>query len=398
MNSIYSDFDGKRILVTGGTGFIGGKLVEELALKSKADVSVLVRNFARAVRVARLPITMITGDVTNPAQVAQAARGCDIIFHCAYGNSGPDDQRRLVTVEGTRNVLEAALRVGTERVVHLSSLMVYGVTPSGDLKESAPRRYLGTVYADSKLDAEELAFEYAERHGLPVVILQPTAVYGPFAAGWTVSVLTMLKKSRIILVNGGDGFANIVFIDDLVDAMLRAAVKKAAVGEAFLISSDHPVKWSELYGRYESMLGISSTVNMSAAAAKALYGTRNRNRGIIRETMKILQDEPSTCRRILNTRELSFLRKILRTYMPAKIHEKLKNGVGLSGPTEPARIVTQQDKPIHAWHPALVEFLAAKTRVCIDKAQKILGYKPAYDFDSGMKMTEKWARWANLLN
>jgi nucleoside-diphosphate-sugar epimerase len=398
VNSIYSDFDGKRILVTGGTGFIGGKLVEELVLKSKADVSVLVRNFARAVRVARLPITMITGDVTNPAQVAQAARGCDIIFHCAYGNSGPDDQRRLVTVEGTRNVFEAALRFGTERVVHLSSLMVYGVTHNGDLQESAPRRYLGTVYADSKLDAEQLAFDYAERRGLPVVVLQPTAVYGPFAAGWTVSVLNMLKKQRIILVDGGDGLANIVFIDDLVDAMLRAAVNKAAVGEAFLISSDQPVKWSQLYGRYESMLGISSTVNMSTAAAKAFYSTRNRSRGIIKETMRILKDEPSIRKRIMNAREISFLRKVSRTYMPPKMHEKLKNGVGRSSPSEPVRTAIEQEKPIHAWHPALVDFLAAKTRVCIDKAQKILGYKPAYDFESGMKVTEKWARWANLLN
>lgn len=180
--------------------------------------------------------------------------------------------------------------------------------------------------------------------------------------------------------------------------MLRAAVKKAAIGEAFLISSDQPVTWWQLYGRYENMLGISSTVDMSVAAAKAFYVTGNRNRGILRATMKILQDEPLIRRRIMNTREVSFLRKVSRTYMPAKMHEKLKNRVGRSSPSEPVRTATQQEKPIHAWDPSLVDFLAAKTRVCIDKAQRILGYKPAYDFDSGMRLTEQWARWANLLD
>ena len=82
MKSQQLDLSGKRVLVTGGTGFIGGRLIERLVVDYKADVRALVRNFARASRIARFPIQMVHGDVINPSDVNQAADGCEFIFHC----------------------------------------------------------------------------------------------------------------------------------------------------------------------------------------------------------------------------------------------------------------------------------------------------------------------------
>jgi len=79
---------GKQVLVTGGTGFIGGRLVEKLVLECDAKVRVLVRNFAHSASIARFPLEIIQGDVTDTEAVRRAADGCDVIFHCAYGNSG----------------------------------------------------------------------------------------------------------------------------------------------------------------------------------------------------------------------------------------------------------------------------------------------------------------------
>ena len=238
---------GKRILVTGGTGFIGSRLIERLVLEENAEARVLVHHPAHAARVARLPVAIVQGDVLDAADLERAAEGCEMIFHCAYGTSPDETLQRRVNVEGTRNVFDAALGAKVKRVVHFSTLMVYGVTADGDLDETAPRRYFGNAYSDSKLDAEKLAFDYIRRHHLAVVILQPTAVYGPFALQWTQNVLEKMKTGRMILVDGGEGLRNAVYIDDLVSAALLAAVKEQAVGEAFLISGEAPVTWIEFY-------------------------------------------------------------------------------------------------------------------------------------------------------
>src|SRR3970040_2189076 len=119
---------GKRILVTGGTGFIGSRLIERLALEGNAKARVLVHYPAHPARVARWPFEMIGGDVLNPADVERAAEGCEIIFHCAYGTSPDETIQRRVNVEGTKNVLYAGLRPKAKRIIHFSTLLVYGVT------------------------------------------------------------------------------------------------------------------------------------------------------------------------------------------------------------------------------------------------------------------------------
>ena len=134
-----ANLSGKRVLVTGGTGFVGGRLVEKLVRECHAEVRVLVRNFAKALHVARYPVEMAYGDVTHPVEVSRAVEGCEIIFHCAYGNSGNEEARRAVNIQGTGNVLEAALRQNVKRIIHLSTVAVYGWDNSaGELTEDSP--------------------------------------------------------------------------------------------------------------------------------------------------------------------------------------------------------------------------------------------------------------------
>jgi len=340
---------------------------------------------------------MVHGNVVEPDDVEQAVSGCEIVFHCAYGNRGSNESRRLVNVTGTKNVLEAALRSGVRRVVHLSTVMVYGFTPEGDLDEKAPRQYSGGSYADSKLEAEKLALAYVARSGLPVTVLQPTTVYGPWASEWTVNVLDKLKTGRVILINGGDGLCNAVYVDDVISAILLAAVKEEAVGEVFLISAERPVTWRDFYGRFEEMLGVPATVSMSVAEAETYYAKRRKVKGFLEEAKDILRESPFIRQRILQTSEVSALTKVLWLPLPNQIRQSLKRRImGMDGTHQP-QSPSAENKLIHPLAPYMIRFYRMRTSVRIEKAKRMLGYQPAFDFKSGMELTERWARWANLL-
>lgn len=391
--AIEGAFAGRRVLITGGTGFIGGRLAERLVLEHGAEVRVLVRNLAAAARLVRFPVTVLRGDVTDPVSLAAAVAGCDVVFHCAYGTKGSQKHRAWVNREGTRRLLEAARQAKVSRAVHLSTLMVYGQTADGDLDETAPRRRFGNHYSDSKLDAERIALT----SGIPTAVLQPTAVYGPYGGVWTETVLQSLKTGRQILIDGGTGLANAVYVDDLVSAMLLAAVKDEAVGEAFLISDQEPVTWREMFGRFARMLGDgpARTVDMTSAEALAYWKESQRRRPrAVGEALRILRQDRAVRERIQATREVLWLRETASAVLPERWQEAIKARMASGGGR---RTAAARELPIHPLPPPMIGFFRARTRVRIDKARRLLGYRPAFDLATGMDLTEQWARWANLL-
>ncbi|HYN22850.1 MAG TPA: NAD-dependent epimerase/dehydratase family protein [Thermoanaerobaculia bacterium] len=396
---IGSALQGRKVLVTGASGFIGGRLAERLVLHHGADVRVLVRSPSSATRLARFPVTFHLGDVTRSADLDRAVEGCELVFHCAYGTTGSQKSRAWVNRKGTERSLEAAHRAGVRRFVHLSTLMVYGQTAAGDLDETAPRRYFGNAYSDSKLDAEKMALDYTRSGRVPVTVLQPTGVYGPYGGVWTVQQLQAMAAGRMILVDGGDGLANMVYVDDLVSAMLLAAVKDEAVGEAFLISGAEPVTWRDLYSRFEAMFGdgVPRTVAMSASEAREQFKRHKRARSRFhQELLRTFKGDRGFRDRLMATRELLALRELASSILPEGLQTRIKGRMSGSG-GKPVRR-TRADLPIDPLTPPMIGFFAAKTRVRIDKARKLLGYEPAFSLERGMELTEQWARWANLLN
>jgi nucleoside-diphosphate-sugar epimerase len=391
-----AELAGRRVLVTGAGGFIGGRLVERLVLECGARVRAQARSPAGAFRLARFPLEIVRGDVTDRAFLAEAVSGCDVVFHCAYGTRGSQRRRAWVNREGTRRLLEASAKASVRRLVHLSTLMVYGRTPDGDLTEEAPRRRLGETYADSKRQAERVALRFARRGALPVAVLQPTAVYGPYGGVWTSRVLDQLRTGRVILVDGGRGLANAVYVDDLVSAMLLAAVEPAAVGEAFLVSAAEPATWREFYGRFERMLGATGTVAMTAAEARAHWRRWLRGRPrALPVLLSAARGEAELRERLFATPELVALRELASMLLPEPWQRRIKERLGEGGAgVPPAR---RREPPIHPLSPREIAFYGARTRVRIDKARRLLGYRPAWDLEAGMAVTECWARWAEMV-
>lgn len=381
---------GKKVLITGGTGFIGAALAERLAAAG-SSVQVLVRNFAKASRISRLGVQMVPGDLLDGASLDRAVQGCGIVYHCAYGNRGDDRLRSATNVDGTRHLLAAAEAAGVRRLVHVSTQSVYGLTRRATLDESAPRQPGADAYGASKLAAENLVLDFGHRTGIPVIVLQPTAVYGPFAPSYTERILRRMQTHRLVLINGGEGVCNAVFIDDLVAALLAAATAEAA-GGCFLISGPTPCRWRDFMGAYEDMAGRVATVSMSEAEAAAFYRASNRKRWAAAELLRILRTNPEVRSRLGATREGSWLRACRGLLTPI-----LRRPAAASQPP-PACSPGAIPAPLLALDPASIRFFAQTTQVDIGKARRLLGYQPRHDLGSGMALTKAWARWAGLIH
>lgn len=238
----------RRILVTGAGGFIGGRVVEALLQTPELGTVVpAVRRWSTLARIGRSPIEAVGCDLLQPEQVAFALRGVDAVIHCAVGG-------REATVEGTRNLLEAALTAGVRRVVHTSTIDVYG-RATGTVTEEHPLEVTNREYGDSKIEAEEVALEFVKR-GLEVVILRPTIVYGPFSDTWTVAFADRLwERAWLLPAEACQGTCNLVHVDDVVRAMLLAVDAEGASGRAYNVNGPDTVTWQEYVEGLNEALG-----------------------------------------------------------------------------------------------------------------------------------------------
>ena len=348
---------GAHVLVTGATGCIGGRLVERLSVECGARVRVLVRRADSAAGIARFPIDVMVGDVLDPDVLINGARGCSVVFHCVRSN-GPDPVlRRAVDVDGPRHVVDAARRSGA-RVVHVSTTRVYDRPTRGVFDESTPAIPEGRdPCLDAKLEGEQIALADGSRHRVPVVVIQPGIVYGP-NAHYSFEMLSELRTSRVILVNGGVGICNVVYVDDVVTALLLAATNDRAHGERFLISgAEHPT-WAQFVGAFEAMLGVQRTVSLSEHDALRLWRRSARRRRLIPDS----------------------LLAALRT----------------SGWRDDSR--RDDELPIRVVPPETVANRARTARISIEKAHRILGYAPVVTLSHGMELTKQWAQSAGLID
>ncbi len=254
------DISHKTALITGATGLVGGRLAERLLAEEGVQVRALVRTPAKAKKLAELGATLIPGDITQPETLKVAMHGCQLVFHAAawVSESGTREQVWAVNVAGTQNVVEAALEAGVRRLVHVSSCAVYGSVKKFHINEEFPTRRRGNLYADSKIEAEEVVFRANREQGLPVVVARASQVYGPGSYQFTIRPVQVIKAGKMVLVDGGRFLAKPVYLDNLVDGLILCAKVDAAVGQAFNLTDGYTVSWREFFGAYGHMLGIES--------------------------------------------------------------------------------------------------------------------------------------------
>jgi len=389
--------EGKLVLVTGGTGAIGGRLVEKLVLEQGARVRVLVRNFMHASRLARFPLEMIGGDLADPAAVNKAVQGCDVVFHCAYDFSGNAVLQRKSGIDGTRYLCEAALLNNVARLVHVSTFAVYSPMSSGVLTEESRRGKAPNSYVSVKRESERLVLSHHGKKGLPVVIIQPTLVYGPRSSHWTLGLAQQLKTGVVPLVDGGNGFCNAVYIDDVVDSLILGAIRPDVIGETFLISAAEPITWKAFYEALEAALHVKSTVIMPEDRLREEVAKSQRKPNPVAPLLQAAR-HPEVYPQLVSLPVARHLLQALRRGLSDERWNALKASVLMTEDTAvlTAAEVEAKAKPLHLPDKSLLALYLTKTHVSISKARERLGYQPKFDLERGMDLTTRFLRWANV--
>ena len=379
---------GKKVLVTGATGFIGGRLTEYLALHCGAEVRATVRNHGRAIRIARLPAELISSDLLDFDSLRRAVAGCDVVFHCAVGTSGTLDERIRTTVNGTENMMRAALEHGVKRFVHVSTVAVHGPDPGAYVDEDTPYQYIGQWYTDAKIDAEKIILRYFREHGLPVVILRPAVVYGPYSVPWTIVPVDRLKRGRLTLIEGGTGICNHVYVDDVVQALVLAAVRQEAIGESFVISYGEGVSWADFFGYYAQMLGQDTIPNLTLADISRV---RRRARWLKFPLVDAFSYLASPRAKEM-FEILPKLNPVFRT-TSALVPDRAKEAALAAA--ERLRAEKLQLPTVPGSND--IKLFRSSCLYRIDKAKQLLGYKPQVSLERGMALTEEWLRYIGMV-
>jgi len=323
-----------RVLITGGTGFIGSRLVRRCL-----DRGDTVRVFGQVNTPAEKEnkksledsgAEFIIGSVTDKEDVKKAVTDVDLIFHLAAAQheaNVPDQHFRDVNVEGTRNIAEAAVDAGVKRLVHGSTIGVYGDASEGRVNEESATNP-ANIYGETKKEGEQVALSFNDK--MPVVVVRIPETYGP-GDRRLLKLFKMVNNGKFFNIGGGLNKHHVMYVDDLIDGFFAAAEHENAPDQIFLLAGND----------------VLTTNEMIAAVAKSVG-----------------QDAPK-------------LRVPLFPFMMAAIVlETTLKPLGIQPPL----------------HRRRMDFFVKSFELDGSKAANVIGFKPKTTFEAGAKQTADWYR------
>lgn len=261
-----------RALVTGASGFIGGRLAAELARRGH-DVVCLVRRTSRVAGLQALPVRLAVGELRDPASLDAAVAGREVVFHAAGLVQALDDREfEAANALGTRGLVEACRRAapGLSRFVLVSSIAAGGPGgPDRPLDETDEPRPI-SAYGRSKLAAERAVLEAGG--GLPATIIRPPNVLGP-GSKELERLFGLLRRRIVPAVGDGRPRTSLIDVDDLVEALLLAAAEPRAAGRTYYVTDGRAYAWPEIMAAAAEELGLGRLrLRVPYAAQMAVAG------------------------------------------------------------------------------------------------------------------------------
>ncbi len=319
------------ILVTGGKGFLGGHLVTKLT-ESKEDVRIFAHAHSKEEDSKRKikNNNVVWGDIRNSKDVEKAVEGVNIVFHLVsnFRKGGSDKKEAYsINVEGTENVLNASLKFGVKHLIHCSTIGVHGSVKEIPANEETPFNP-GDLYQETKLIAEKKVWEFYKKTSLPVTVIRPISLIGPGDLRM-LKLFRSIKKKRFVMIGEGDKFFQPAYIDDVVSGFLLCLKNEKAIGEVFIIGGEEYVPLKELVQL------IAKELNASVPKIKI---------------------------------------PLAPVLLMAYICERICAPLGIEPPL----------------HKRRVSFFQNNRAFSIEKAKRILGYKPQVSLREGIQKTIQW--------
>jgi dihydroflavonol-4-reductase len=316
-----------KVLVTGGKGFLGQHIVKELNLRGH-EVRILARPHAETVN--EQSVEVCYADIRDRQGIEDAVKNMDYVMHLAsnFRKGGSDKKEAFsVNVEGAENVLHACLMHNVKRLVHCSTIGVHGDILEMPANETTPYNP-GDLYQETKMIAEQRVWDFSKRTGLPVTMVRPMSLMGP-GDKRMLKLFKMIKKKRFVMIGSGNNNFQPAYIDDVVKGFLLCLEKDEALGEVFIIGGEEYVPLNQLVKEVAEELGVV----------------------------------PPTWRVPMK---------------PVLILARLIEAIFTSLEIEP---------PLHLRR---VSFFQNNRAFCIDKAKKLLGYKPENSLREAIRKTIAW--------
>jgi nucleoside-diphosphate-sugar epimerase len=330
-----------RILITGGTGFIGSNLALAYA-RAGHQVLVVSKKITDAERenardLKQAGVEVIQGNILDQDLMADCCKEAYLVHHIAAAMREANLPDRLfwkVNVEATQQLLELSRRMGVSRFVYCSSIGAMGKVVQKPAHEKSPC-HPQDIYQITKRAAEELCLRFYQEHRMPIVIVRPADVYGPRDRR-LLKLFRAIRKGQFVMIGSGQNEHHMVHVDDLVAALILAAEREAAIGEIFIIAGESPIRLEELVRMIAELLGVPTPrLRIPLAPVRAL----------------------------------------------ALVIEAFCKPLGIPPPLYPRR----------------VDFFSSDYAFEISKARQMLGYQPQYGLAQGIESTLEWYRRNGLL-
>lgn len=248
--------NGQRILVTGATGFIGGRLAEQLA--GENHIKALVRGIAESKTgcLRSLGVELFPGNLRDLDSLRSAVRDVDLVYHVAE-EDGFSRKTCRVNLEATKTLMDASQAIGVKRFVYVSTVAV-NVNRQRRDDPTHYEPYPWYLHSVAKCEGEKYGFEKCRRDGFPFSVVRPAAVYAKHSPLIDDIVNWPKKHTRLgyPILGNGDNLMHFGHVDDVVQALILTGIKKEAIGNAYTIVDDTPISWNVLLETISQVFGV----------------------------------------------------------------------------------------------------------------------------------------------
>jgi nucleoside-diphosphate-sugar epimerase len=249
----------KRAFVTGGSGFVGGRLIPALCAQG-VEVAALARSDASAKKVEALGATAVRGDLDDASALETGMKGCDVVFHAAAHTDqfDPVEVHMRITARGTENALAAARKAGVKRFVHVGTEAVLAdgkPIVRADETRPIPEQAMG-AYPLTKGLAEKAVLA-ANRDGLETVVVRPRFIWGKGDPTLLAELMKAVENGSFGWIGGGRYLTSTAHVDNVADALLLAA-ERGTPGEIYFVTDGEPVEFRDFITRLLATQGVDA--------------------------------------------------------------------------------------------------------------------------------------------